>query len=79
MRYTRLQDTEVKGQVNLTRWIQAFEGLRSACLAGLVGLNIDATIISQGKLEWVIQSKGLDELQGVELGMTLVYVSERLD
>ncbi|ORY35072.1 hypothetical protein BCR39DRAFT_573867 [Naematelia encephala] len=62
--------------INLRRWIAAFEVLRSACLAGLVGLSIVATIKSKGQLEWTVMSvekHGLSNLQKAELGLTIVY------
>jgi Na+/H+-translocating membrane pyrophosphatase len=76
--------------LKIAKWVYIFDIVRTLGLAGLVGLNIDATVISRARFstagdESLLSTllvamvekshKGLSKMQLVELGVTIFYVS----
>jgi len=69
--------------LKIAKWVYIFDLLRVGIMVALLGLNVDATIITKDKAEaWgnlalvVVQNVGgLSGMQKVELGVTIFYVS----
>lgn len=68
------------------KWVYIFDLIRAAVMVGLVGLNIDATVITKlrnggesvvGLAIAMVGSGGMNRMQKVELGVTIFYVSSR--
>jgi hypothetical protein len=75
--------------LKIAKWVYIFDLLRVGIMIALLGLNVDATIITKdraevedreavwGSLALVLVKKvgGLSGMQKVELGVTIFYVS----
>jgi hypothetical protein len=74
--------------LKIAKWVYIFDLVRAAVMVALLGLNIDATVISKAHVESqqsllttlmvaMVEKVGMNKMQKVELGFTIFYVSDR--
>ena len=65
--------------LKIAKWVYLFDLLRVGLMMGLVGVNVDATVVTKDKVEvWkglAVGVKGMSGMKEVELGVTVFYVS----